>query len=153
MVMLGRSRLVDYMVFDFLFSGKHTPAPLSEPRNIRAASVTSVASNRVAIRWQWETPEHLGPDATAITAYEVQERAWSSGIASPWRATGYSGNDLFLVNNIAESDDLYQIRVRATNNADTPVTSNWAESQRTEARVRAGRAREYGHNYDHRQYA
>lgn len=92
------------------------------------------------IVFHWRPPASLGKRATAIASYEseVQETNADGSVRVAWTsshtATGLS-RPFIRVPDGSE----WQCRVRATNNAPTPVTSDWLTYAPVHADITSGR--------------
>lgn len=114
-----------------------TPPRQANPYYTLAADT---APGMVRVTFHWREPARLGPDATAITGYEseVQETNADGSVRVAWTsshtATGLSRPYIRV-----PTGSEWQCRVRAINNAPTPVTSDWLTYPPAHAQIVAGR--------------
>ena len=120
-----------------LLNQRLTPPRAATPYYTLSADPTL---NYSRIVFHWQAPARLGKGATAITGYEsqVQEINEDGSVRVAWTsshtATGLSRPYIRV-----PDDTEWQCRVRATNNAPTPVTSDWLTYAPVHVDISSGR--------------
>ena len=100
-----------------------TPPRQANPYYTVAADPTD---GIVRLTFHWQAPARLGAGATAITGYEseVQETNPDGSVRVAWTSS-HTAAGLSRPYIRVPSGSEWQCRIRATNNAPAPVTSDW----------------------------